>query len=148
VGAIGVVVADDDEVFRAALVETLASDDRFDVLGQSRDGHGLPALVAILAPRVVILDVRMPGGGPELCRAVKAAADVRPPVVVAVSAELATSTVTAILAAGATGYLGKGRLGDDLGDAVARCADGERVLAVPRARDVLRRLEGASRSTG
>jgi two-component system nitrate/nitrite response regulator NarL len=141
VDLISVVVADDDALFRSALVETLVADDRFVVVGESPDGLGVVDLVRSHAPHVVLVDVRMPGGGPELCRALLDGDRAHRPVLVAVSADLATTTVSAMVGAGASGYLGKGRLGDELGDWLVRCTEGETVLAVPRPHEVWRRLE-------
>ena len=93
---------------------------------------------------MVLLDVRMPGGGAEAARALRATASTNgggagAPAVVAVSAHTGTATVVAMLQAGAVGYLAKGRLAD-LPDLVARCAAGEVVLAVPSAADALDQL--------
>jgi two-component system nitrate/nitrite response regulator NarL len=63
-----------------------------------------------------------------------------PPIIIAVSASTEPSTVIAMLRAGATGYLAKGRLGHWLPEMVARCADGQVMLAVPQAAGVLRAL--------
>ena len=62
--------------------------------------------------------------------------------VVAVSAQTGTSVVVSMLRAGVSGYLVKGRLGA-LPDLVARCSNGEVVLAVPCAADALRQVVGA-----
>ena len=134
--SVTVVLADDDATVRSALRLVLESDPRFEVLGEAEDGHALPEVVRRLRPDVVLMDVQMPGGGPDLCR--ELVADAHPPVVVAVSAHHQTPVVRSLLRAGATAYLGKGLLGDGLGDLVARCAQGHVVIAVPQAREVLR----------
>ena len=59
-----VVVADDDPTFRSAAVEVLEADDRFAVVGEVATGAGLAELVEETGADVVLLDVRMPGGGP------------------------------------------------------------------------------------
>lgn len=133
-----IVVADDDADVRAALSRVLASDSRFEVVAEVGDAHGLVDLVTENAAHGVLLDVRMPGGGAEAARALDGTA-----VVIAVSAETAPRTVHQLLAAGASGYVAKDRLGPCFPDLVARCLQGEVVLAVSTARRVIRKLVDA-----
>lgn len=140
---IRVVVADDDAAVRSALGEVLGSDDRFEVVALAASGDEAVAATRAHVPHVVLLDVRMPGGGPDAVRRVRAAAAQaghEVPAVVAVSAHTGSATVLAMLRAGATGYLAKGRLGD-LGDQVARCAAGDLVVATPHADEVRTQLQ-------
>lgn len=133
-----IAVADDDERFRTALVELLEDDGRFEVVGAVADGAQLLELHERRRPEVVVLDVRMPGGGAQAALALAAR---RPaPLVVVVSAETGTATVVELLRAGAVAYLAKGRLGPDLGEVVIRVLDGEVVIGTPNAAHVLRRL--------
>lgn len=125
---IRVLLADDDARFRAALRERLEEDARFEVVGESATGHGLTALVSQLGADVVILDVRMPGGGAEAAAALRDPTAPGRPVVVGLSSQSGASTVAAMVAAGATGFLTKGRASDRLPDLIARCAAGEVVL--------------------
>ena len=145
--AIRVAAADDDEVFREALADMVRSDARFVLVGTASSHDDIVHLVAVEQPDLVLLDVRMPGGGPEAARALThvdgelartGVAGV--PVVVAVSAQSGPSVVLAMLRAGASGYLVKGEVGDDLPDLLVRCAAGEVVLAVPGATEALHRL--------
>lgn len=131
-------VADDDATFRAALVEAFAGDDRFEVVGQTDDATGVVELVAETEADVLLLDVRMPGGGIEAAQALRDQAS--SVVVVVVSAQTAPRTVASLIKLGARGYLEKGRLGPDLPDLVARCVAGEVVLAVPTAAQALDRI--------
>lgn len=139
--SVSVLVADDDEAFREALVDVLDADERFLVVGTAASGGEVPRLCADLRPDLVLLDVRMAGGGVDLARALGTAAGHRP-VVVAVSAQTGVTTVAAMLSAGARGYLAKGRLGATLPDSLARVVAGERVLEVPGAEEALRLVEG------
>ncbi len=59
---ISVVVADDDPGFCEALVDVLAADPRFEVVGTAATGEDLVDLVALTDPQVVLLDVQMPAG--------------------------------------------------------------------------------------
>lgn len=136
-----VLIADDDASFRSALADTLEEDPRFTVVGSASDGSEMLRLHAALAPDLVLVDIRMPGGGAEAARAlVSAPRPGRPPVVIALSAQSGAGAVLAMLRAGATGYLTKGRVGHQLPDLVARVADGSVVLCAPGAADALRQL--------
>ncbi|MFC4785697.1 response regulator [Nocardioides sp. MAHUQ-72] len=137
--AIRVLVADDDADFRGALAEVLEADRRFSVVGKAACGDEAIALARELRPDVVLLDVRMPGGGPEAARSLTTGGAPYP-TVVAVSAQTGASGVVDMLRAGAVGYLAKGRLGAQLPDLVARAAGGEVVLAVPGAVEALRQM--------
>src|SRR5207342_127456 len=139
---IRVVIADDDVGIRSALEDVLDDDPRFNVVGSVATGGELRALVRSVAPDVALLDIRMPGGGPEAARALLEdglSSGRRPLVVIAVSAHTGVANVVSMLRAGAVGYLAKGRLAA-LPDLVARCADGEVMLAVPGAAEALRQL--------
>lgn len=133
---IRVVIADDDDEVRDALGEVVGADARFAVVGTARTGDEAVSVAAVSSPDVVLLDVRMPGGGPEAARRLTASGG---PVVVAVSAHTGATSIVAMVRAGAVGYLTKGRLGD-LTDLVARCAAGQVVLAAPGAADAMRQL--------
>jgi DNA-binding NarL/FixJ family response regulator len=135
-----VAVADDDAVFRSALVEVLEADDRFTVVGAVGSGGEVVDLVAAQGADMVLLDVRMPGGGPEAARVLRhvAGPDGAPPLVVAISGQEGLGTVADMLRAGAVGYLLKGRVGADLPDLLARVSAGEVVLAVESAVEALR----------
>lgn len=135
---IRVLVADDHAGMVAALVSVLEDDGRFDVVGTAATGSQALEAARTGSVDVVLLDVNMPGGGPEAAAALTALAD--PPVVVALSAHAGGATVAAMVRAGVVGYLTKGHVGDDLGDLVVRCVDGEVVLATPKAAAALRAL--------
>jgi DNA-binding NarL/FixJ family response regulator len=145
-GPLRIIIADDDDTMRGALGEVLDADDRFTVVSVVSTGEELLDRAGALRPDLVLLDVRMPGGGAPAARALLAPPETHaaagrraPPLVVAVSAHTGTSVVVEMLRAGVTGYFAKGRLGA-LPDLLARCGSGEVVLAVPGAADALRQL--------
>ena len=142
-----VVVADDDPTFRSAAVEVLEADARFTVVAAVASGAGLVELVEETAADVVLLDVRMPGGGPAAAQQLTDRFG-RRVVLVAVSAQLETASVFRMLRAGTTGYLPKGRLGASMPDLLARCAEGELVLAVPTGGAALHQLLGSMSRPG
>jgi DNA-binding NarL/FixJ family response regulator len=55
-----VLIADDDELMRAGLVELLAADPEIEVIGQAATGRQAVEQARRLAPEVVLMDVRMP----------------------------------------------------------------------------------------
>jgi DNA-binding NarL/FixJ family response regulator len=139
--AIRVVVADDDEAMRRAMVDVLVAHGGFDVVADVPSGVGLGEVVSDHRAQLVVLDVRMPSGGPVAARALRSL--VPAPTVVAVSASNDVATVVAMFRAGATGFLAKGHLGTTFGDDLVRCTRGQVMIAVPHGAQVLRALAGA-----
>lgn len=139
---IKVVVADDDDAMRQAMVDVLEAHGGFDVVGVLVDGRTLGQVVEETGPDVVLVDVRMDHGGVTAVTELLGLSSA--PVVVAVSATTDTATVAALLRAGASSYLAKGHLGRTFPDDVLRCTEGQVVLAVPMAAQVLRLLAGSA----
>jgi DNA-binding NarL/FixJ family response regulator len=82
--AITVLIADDHPGFRSALASLIRSADDLVLLGSARDGEEAVLLAAQLRPRVVVMDLAMPGvDGVEATRRVRGHQP--PPVVVALS---------------------------------------------------------------
>ena len=135
---IRVVVADDDETMLRAMVDVLEEHGGFAVVAETATGAGLADLVTRTEASLVVLDVRMPSGGPGAARELRAL--VPAPVVVAVSASHDVTTVTEMLRAGASGFLAKGHLGTTFADDLARCVHGHVLVAVPQGPQVLRAL--------
>jgi len=69
---IRILVVDDHELFRRGLVEVLAEQPDFDIVGQAGDGEEAIRLCGELKPQVVLMDVHMPVmGGLEAVRVLK-----------------------------------------------------------------------------
>jgi DNA-binding NarL/FixJ family response regulator len=148
VRVIRVAIADNDLSFRTALIAVLEADPRFEVVGAVSNGDDLVRLARDTRPDLVMLDVRMPGGGPVAAKALREAAvdwETQVPVVVALSAQSAVDTVVAMLREGATSYLVKGELGSELPDLLVRSAAGGVVLAGPTGSQALRHLIAAAK---
>ena len=69
-----VLIADDDALMRAGLVELLTADPEIQIIGQAATGRQAAEQARRLAPDIVLMDVRMPdldgiGATGELARA-------------------------------------------------------------------------------
>jgi DNA-binding NarL/FixJ family response regulator len=69
--ACSVLVCDDRPELRAAIRLALTGNPRFIVIGEADDAVSCLDRLRETRPDVLILDVSMPGGGPEVARAVK-----------------------------------------------------------------------------
>lgn len=103
-GKIRVFLVDDHPVFRHGLREIVNADPRFEVVGDCGDGETALAEIPRAKPRVVILDVNLPGqNGLEVVRILRRA---RPPVgCLMLTMHAEESTFNAAMDAGAHGYL-------------------------------------------
>jgi DNA-binding NarL/FixJ family response regulator len=137
-GEITVVVADDDARVGPALAALLEQEPDFRVVGQAVTGDDAVAVARDHHAALVMTDVRMPGGGPDLVRRLVALP--HRPVVAGYSAQSDTATWTRMLAAGSSAYLLKGSAAGDLPVLLRRCMAGHLVVGVPGAPDVVRRL--------
>jgi DNA-binding NarL/FixJ family response regulator len=122
-----VVLADDDPQVLDALSAVFDTDERFEVVGAVTNGPDAVAAAAAQHPQVVLLDVRMPGGGLPAAEAIVRAGEPLPALVV-LSARLDESLTADLLRAGVRGVFLKGRVGRDLPDLVLRCCGGEVVV--------------------
>lgn len=125
---IRIVVADDHPVVRDGVASTLSSTPGLEVVGQASDGPEAVELVAALEPDVVVMDLRMPGGGGvEAVRELRRrGASAR--VLVLTTYDTDSDTIAAV-EAGATGYLLKDAPTETLVAAVRSTAAGEAVLS-------------------
>ena len=135
---ITVVIADDDSRVGPAVAGLLEQERDFHVVGLATTGDEAVAAAQEHRAALVLTDVRMPGGGPELVRRLVALP--HRPVVAGFSAQADSATWTGILAAGASAYLLKGSVAGDLPALLRRCMLGHLVVGVPGAADVVRRL--------
>ncbi|TDC97820.1 response regulator transcription factor [Actinomadura sp. 7K507] len=125
---ITLLIVDDHPVVRDGLRGMFAATTGFEVLGEAADGREGVALAEELRPDVVLMDLRMPGGGgvdaiTELTRR-----GLPCKVLVLTTYDTESDTIPAI-EAGATGYLLKDAPRDDLFDAVRAAAEGRTVLS-------------------
>lgn len=57
---VGILVVDDQELFRRVVLDVVAATDGFEPLGEAGSGKEALALAADLKPELILLDVRMP----------------------------------------------------------------------------------------
>lgn len=124
---IRVLLVDDQTLFREALATLLSVYDDVEVVGKAGDGEEALELAARLAPRVVLMDLRMPVlGGAEATRRIRARhPDVR---VIVLTTFDDDDDVFECLRGGAAGYLLKDSPPDKLVEAIRAVARGESFL--------------------
>ena len=120
-----VVLVDDHEVVRTGLV-TAIKGHRIEVVGQAEDVEGAITVVREASPDVLVLDVRLPGGGGHVV--LKRLGDDAPPTL-AVSSSDERDDVLRTVGAGASGYLLKTAPVEDIAAAIHATADGTPVFS-------------------
>jgi DNA-binding NarL/FixJ family response regulator len=134
-----VLIADDDALMRAGLVELLGADPEIQVVGQAATGRQAVEQARRLAPDVVLMDVRMPdldgiGATRELTRVAP-----RARVLILTTFEQ-DDYIFGALSAGASGFLLKRARPEDLIAAVHTIAAGEALLSPSVTRRVIDRM--------
>ncbi|WP_329532031.1 response regulator transcription factor [Streptomyces sp. NBC_01450] len=134
-----VVVADDQTVVREGIVMLLGLLPGIEVVGAAGDGYEAVALVAELAPDVVLMDLRMPRcDGVEATRRIRAEHPGTQVVVLTTYAD--DESLFPALRAGARGYLTKDAGGDEIVRAVESVLSGDAGLSPSVQRRLLERL--------
>jgi DNA-binding NarL/FixJ family response regulator len=141
--AIRILLVDDHPVVRAGLSGLLSSQPDFVVVGEASNGLEALNMLERIGADVVLMDLRMPQmDGVTAIRQVRARF---PKVQVLVLTTYDTdSEIVRAVEAGATGYLLKDVLREELFRAVRLCAKGEAVLSPPVAARLLGRMRGPS----
>jgi DNA-binding NarL/FixJ family response regulator len=120
---IKVLICDDDAGFRAALRLLFERDERAEPVAEAANGSEALTLALLHRPDVVTMDIEMPlMDGVEATRALRVLAPQLP--VVAISGHDYEERVLEIRAAGASDYVRKARVGDDLPAALMALLDG------------------------
>src|SRR5699024_5912183 len=136
---IPVLVVDDEPMVCAHLRTILDSAEDIEVVGEARDGAEAVESVLGLRPRVVLMDLRMPGvDGIVAIERIGALAE--SPAVVALTTFDDDTHVVRALSAGAIGFLVKTTPAEDLINLVRVAADGHTVMSP----EITHRLLGAS----
>ncbi|MER5601925.1 response regulator transcription factor [Streptomyces sp. NPDC002265] len=141
--AISLLIVDDHPVVRDGLRGMFDSAPGFTVVGEAVNGVQAVELAAALDPDVILMDLRMPGGGGVDAIAELTRRRARARVLVLTTYDTDSDTLPAI-EAGATGYLLKDAPRDELFTAVRAAAEGRTVLSPA----VASRLVSAVRAPG
>jgi DNA-binding NarL/FixJ family response regulator len=116
---LSVLVADDDPMIRQALRDVLDAEPDFEVVAVASDADEAIELAGLHAPAVVVLDVRMPGGG-----GTRAAREIGPRSpgsrILAFSAYADARVIAEMRSIGVTDYLLKGVPNTEIVAAVRR----------------------------
>nr|WP_218156112.1 response regulator transcription factor [Nonomuraea wenchangensis] len=133
-----VLIADDQDLFRAGFGLILDAQPDIEVVGEAADGEEAIAEARRLQPDVVLMDVRMPGkNGIEATREICATTAAK--VLVLTMFDLDEYVYDAVRA-GASGFLLKDIRRDELAHAVRTVASGEALLAPAATRRLLEDL--------
>lgn len=133
-----VLIADDQDLFRAGFGLILGAQPDMEVVGEAANGDEAVALARRLRPDVVLMDVRMPGmNGIEATREICATTHAK--VLVLTMFDLDEYVYDAVRA-GAGGFLLKDIRRDELAHAVRTVAAGEALLAPAATRRLLENL--------
>jgi DNA-binding NarL/FixJ family response regulator len=113
-----VLVCEDDPVMLSALCDLIGSVPSLQLVGYAGDAHLAAARAVETAPDVVVIDVRIPGGGARAARAIgQHLPDTR---LIAFSAHADRDAVLGMVRAGVDEYLVKGIDDEELVDAIGR----------------------------
>ncbi|MDR2988313.1 MAG: response regulator transcription factor [Nocardiopsaceae bacterium] len=136
---IRLVVADDQPLVRTGLRTILEDAGGFEIVGEARDGAEAVRLCGDARPDAVLMDVRMPGmDGIEATRQIRAGS--KPPRVLILTTFDLDEYVYAGLRAGASGFLLKDTLADELISAIRVVVAGNAVVAPSATRRLIERF--------
>jgi DNA-binding NarL/FixJ family response regulator len=134
-----VLIVDDDDLMRAGLRAVLSSDDGLRVVGEAADGREAIAATRRLAPRVVLMDVRMPDM--DGIAATREITGVSPQTRVLMLTTFSDDDyVLGAIRAGASGFLLKRTQPEELIAAIHTIAAGESLLSPSVTNTVIDRL--------
>lgn len=134
-----VLIADDDHLMRAGLVELLTVDPTIEIVGQASTGREAVQQAHRLAPDVVLMDVRMPDVDGIAATAQLSDAAPHTRVLILTTFEQ-DDYIFGALRAGASGFLLKRTRPEDLIEAVHTIAAGDSLLAPSVTRRVIDRM--------
>lgn len=143
---ITVLIVDDHPVVRAGLRGMLVNENDIEVVGEAGSADEAVARTHELSPAVVLMDLRMPGGG---VAATARLASEKPEARVLVLTTYGTDEqILGAVEAGATGYLLKHAERDDLLQAIRGAARGATMLPPSIAAKLTRHVRQSSRGGG
>jgi len=143
---IRVLLVDDEAITREILRDYVGSDPSLEIVGEAANGQVAVAQASALRPDVILMDMQMP-----IMDGVRATAQIHaefPEIAILGLSTFSTDRyVVDLLRAGASGYLVKDALPNDIVAAVHAVAAGESVLSPDVTRHVVRGLEESTPAT-
>jgi len=139
---IRIMLVDDHEVVRKGLAALIEAEEDLEVVGEASDGAEAVRLARLFRPRVVVMDVRMPGGGGvAACRDLR---DQNPEAdVIMLTSYSDDEALFNSIMAGAAGFVLKQIRCRDLVDTIRKVAAGQSLLDPSVTKRVLERLRKA-----
>ena len=144
-GPITVLIVDDHPVVRAGLRGMLANEADIEVVGEAASAEEAVVMTHALNPVVVLMDLRMPGGGVEAT--VRLAEQKPESRVLVLTTYGSDDQILSAVEAGATGYLLKHAERGELLQAIRSAAVGETVLAPSVAARLTKRVRSPKRDS-
>lgn len=135
-----VLLADDHTLFREGVVEICEAEEDLSVVGQASDGDLAISLVRRESPDVVLLDVEMPGPGPESTLQ-QILSTPSPPRVAVLTMHDEARMVSKLLAIGAQAYISKSSTRAELLAAVRAVRQNSDHVVLSVAKDTMSQLE-------
>lgn len=130
-----VLICDDHDLIRQALRTVINSEPDMQVVGEASDGGQAVALARDLRPDAVVMDIEMPElSGIEATRAIKELLPGATILVLTVHNDY--EYILSVLEAGASGYLTKGIISNEIPSAIRGAMSGESILS----EEILKRL--------
>ena len=114
-------IADDHRLFAEALAAILATDDRFEVVGQAHDGEKAVELATAEKPDVVLMDLQMPKlDGVEAAKRIKKRR--KSAQVLMLTGSSSSADIARAREAGVAGYVTKDRIAGELLDSIVEAS--------------------------
>jgi EAL domain-containing protein (putative c-di-GMP-specific phosphodiesterase class I)/DNA-binding NarL/FixJ family response regulator len=133
-----VIVADDEPAVSAALAQLISDEPSFELVGVAADAATAISLAAAEQPDVMLVDVRMPGGGVAAVEGISRRSPATK--VIALSGQGDRATVLQMLEAGVVGYLLKGGSIDEIVEAIKRAPEGQGSLSTELTGEIIEEL--------
>jgi DNA-binding NarL/FixJ family response regulator len=140
---IRIILADDHPIFRDGLMNSIEETGAFEVVGLGGTADEAVALAAAHTPDIALLDLSMPGNGITAAARISQAGTAKAVVMLTVSED--GEDVTAVMEAGATGYVLKGVSAAELRSILIKIAAGEAHVSPGLAAQMLRIMQTSDR---